>query len=388
MALGLLWLAMPVMFWIGIAMAVNGEVVCGTQPSLPVCDSDTRDLVTCLPLAGAVVGAVIGVGGRRQAVSRERTPYPWFCLAWVPSILAVVLAGNIASTEPRGVESTTARAVRPGPVPADADTTRWVWHPPEDMTVGDLMPADGVVRGGAGVIVGVEDGVIALDGATGKERWHYRSAGGIRSELAASPDGQLVAFAMYNADTQGTVVLDAMTGERVGTVPGGMGLYAAMTNHTVTTVDNSETTVSGDDPHGRHHWEFTLQNDCMLLFATPNPVPSADIATVGMACGVDDSLRAHPPAEPWPVPVTVTLVGLDDRTGAERWRFSREGLRTADLTHLPGGTVLLEGDTSAWAIDPDTGAARVDTAVRDQNDPIPAPGAWVTAEETEIVGLF
>ena len=64
------------------------------------------------------------------------------------------------------------------------------------------------------------------------------------------------------------------------------------------------------------------------------------------------------------------------------------GLRTAELAHAPDGTVLLEGDTFAVAIDPDAGTVRVDHAVRGDNDAMPSPGAWVTVDEREVVGHF
>lgn len=384
--MGLLGLAVPVLWFVGAFMTIASDA-CSSVLTLPICDADVQRLVGFLPVSGAVVGLVIGLAGGIRAVNRDRKPHLWLTLAWVPPVVALVVAGNLASTEPRDPESTTAERVRPAPVPTDADTTRWRWHPPEGVTVGGLDGREGldaVVPGGAGVIVGVVDGVIALDGVTGKERWHYRAAGDVRTALAASPNGELVAFNLQDA---GTVVLDAMTGRLVSTVPGRMFLYDAMTNHAVTRVDDRETRVSGVDPRkpsAGHRWDFAVPAGCELLFDTPNPKPSADVATVGMACGVDDDASTYPTEEQ--EPVTVTLVGLDDRTGAERWRYTRENVQTAEFSHAHDGTVLLECDNLALAIDPATGTVRVNRTVRGDDERIPAPGAQVFVTKTEVVG--
>jgi hypothetical protein len=42
------------------------------------------------------------------------------------------------------------------------------------------------------VIVASGDRIIAIDGSTGGERWHYRRAGARIVTLTASPDGEIV----------------------------------------------------------------------------------------------------------------------------------------------------------------------------------------------------
>ena len=376
-SVGLLLLAMPLMLGVGMGVVMTSDM-CSGLPGLPICDAGTQQFAGFLPVAGLGAGLVIAVLGGMRAIRRDRGPAPWLVLSFVVPVVAVLVAVNIASTEPGEAESTTAAAVRPAPVPASADTRRWVWKPAE------LMDIEEVVPGGAGVIVGVPNGVVALDGVTGQERWHYRAAGEARGGLVASPNGELVAFGLRGSAQSHAVVLDAMTGTVLNDLDEGIGPWSAMTDHTVTYGDDDE--VSAFVAETGHAWDFTVPEGCALLFDTPNPAPSSSVAVVGFACGDDGDPRTNPVANP--LPVAVTFVGLDDRSGAERWRHTCEQARDASLALLPDGTVQLRCDQFTALVEPATGTPRqVTQPIYVEDDRIQAPGARVAVDEDEVVGF-
>jgi outer membrane protein assembly factor BamB len=88
-----------------------------------------------------------------------------------------------------------------------ADVVRWEWR--GDGAVRDVRAA------GAGVVVAGDDGVSALDGVTGTERWSFARAGARLTEMIVSPDGRSVVIVHTGTSSRVAVaVLDAMTGER------------------------------------------------------------------------------------------------------------------------------------------------------------------------------
>ncbi|MCY9784349.1 ABC transporter ATP-binding protein [Nocardiopsis sp. EMB25] len=56
----------------------------------------------------------------------------------------------------------------PAPVPTDVTQVGWTWAPPEDVAVRAVEP------GPLGPLLVLDDGVVALDGASGAELWSYR----------------------------------------------------------------------------------------------------------------------------------------------------------------------------------------------------------------------
>ena len=99
----------------------------------------------------------------------------------------------------------------PAEFPAGPRTHAWTWSPPQDTTVVDL------VRGTHGPIAVLDDGLIALDGADGRELWTYREL-----DATTPQDGNgwgvLGEHAYFlrppEPDTPGRfTVLDAATGE-------------------------------------------------------------------------------------------------------------------------------------------------------------------------------
>lgn len=217
------------------------------------------------------------------------------------------------------VDATTAQPVERPAEPADPEAENWAWKPPTGQRVLDVVDA------GAGVVVRTEDRVVALDGRTGKERWHYRRPGAVTVDLAATPDGTRVManFISSVTDAEGTRVLafDAMTGE-VGfdeVTEGGVfgGVRLDLTKHVLIGGDLDAGKFRGFDLRtGESRWEYPKPKRCRWSLNADAPVPTKDTVLLGLVCG---PLRSPRPD----VEVTVTLLALDDRTGRERWRFER-----------------------------------------------------------------
>ncbi|TDD12712.1 hypothetical protein E1292_00090 [Nonomuraea deserti] len=118
-------------------------------------------------------------------------------------LIAVVVLPVADSTTTKPVaDGTTTKAAPQAAVPASAGKIAWRWQTP------DGAPAYDVAVAGAGLVVRVTDGVVALDSVTGRERWHYRRPGSFATGFRASPDGSTVTI----RSAQRTVLLDAYTG--------------------------------------------------------------------------------------------------------------------------------------------------------------------------------
>ena len=112
------------------------------------------------------------------------------------------------------MDATTAE-VRDGAaaVPASVSGVGWTWEAPEGESVRSAVAA------GAGAVVLLEGGVVALDGETGTELWHHRRKGArTASMFNASADGELVMVDFVSGATERPgrsllTVLDARTGQ-------------------------------------------------------------------------------------------------------------------------------------------------------------------------------
>jgi len=132
----------------------------------------------------------------------------------VVALVAIgVLAGITAVVAPRiTVDAATAERVDPAAVPDPSAGVRWTSNWPR---------ADGeriqVVAAGAGVVVATGDRVVAADGATGAQRWHYRRPGARVVRLAASPDARTAVATFTAGDerdlTNSVFAFDANTGD-------------------------------------------------------------------------------------------------------------------------------------------------------------------------------
>ncbi|GAB3423430.1 outer membrane protein assembly factor BamB family protein [Flindersiella endophytica] len=232
-------------------------------------------------------------------------------------LVGAAVAGLVWWVGSGSVEATTTtRAARPA-VPAEVGAVRWTWKPAPGRAVRDAVAA------GPGVVVRVDDGIVALDGRTGKERWHYRWRGANASELVASPDGGRIAVRF--ASTQPRVVgvrvvgFDAMTGA-VG-FDDVLDLVASddprllLTDH-VLLVDHEDEYVGYDVRTGKRLWTYDKPGRCWRIGEADAPVPAHDAVLLRQPCGPAQSSRRD-------VVLTGGLLALDDRTGKVRWRLGR-----------------------------------------------------------------
>lgn len=382
LATGLLVAAVPILAVLGAVMTLN-ELSCSRSPSLPICSAGVQTLVSILPACGAAAGVLVCFVAGRLAVRHRRTPYPWIALALVLPVASVVVAFGFARTGVRSADATTAADTRPPPVPAAPRTRTWVWHAPEGLTVHEVVPA------GAGVVVEVEDGVVALDGVTGRERWHYRVPGANVGLAAVTPDGETLTLNIVSQEGPEirVLVLDAMTGtailDKTGHEPYFVDSYSSrvLTDHVLLSV--AEQVRAFDPRTGERRWEYTPPAECEVWKEEPQAMAGAGVVTVGMVCGPE-----KPPVQipSRPEPVTVTVVGLDERTGQQRWQHTRDGVLVAKL--VPAGdssAVFLQCDGFAALLDPATGATVLDAPGTDADLVIGATDKWLATTSVDTI---
>lgn|GEM_PF-6082128 len=220
------------------------------------------------------------------------------------------------------IDETTAKSM---PVPAQVgQPSRVAWSVPATVESGTapLAAGAGVVYGTTSTRKGLPDRVVAIDGRTGKQRWHYarKGAGSSLVRLAASPDGRRVAAWFERDSQQLLVVFDAMTGTVVwhrslGSPGEGYRSVDRMwaTNNTLIThadrIAHGMFRIDGYDINsGRHLWHWypgPVTHQFTLL--GQDQATSADAMLLPVQRNDSDAL-------------SVELVDLDDRTGKPRWR--------------------------------------------------------------------
>ncbi|MEU4214061.1 hypothetical protein [Actinoplanes sp. NPDC026623] len=170
---------------------------------------DTAGPLTALGGLAAFGGLVVLLFTRPEPgrVWRWR---PAAITAMVTAVVLVAVAAALAGTADRwSVRATTTDSVAAvAAVPASVTAVAWSAAVPGTV--------EEVVAAGAGAVVRVSDGVLALDGRDGKARWSYRRHHAEAKWMAASPDGRtvVVSFVSLYGDsrTDRLVVLDAMSG--------------------------------------------------------------------------------------------------------------------------------------------------------------------------------
>ncbi|MGH3587610.1 MAG: PQQ-binding-like beta-propeller repeat protein, partial [Pseudonocardia sp.] len=147
--------------------------------------------------------AVIRAGLRlppRPPTVRSRRGAVGFIAAMTAVAVTTGLAVAVAGDHSR-IDATTTSATPAPPTPADLTRVAWRWTEGEEIFA--AVPA------GAGVVVATTRGIVALDGRTGEERWHYRRDNARPMDLAAVEAGRGVI-----ASIEGRLhAFDAFTGE-------------------------------------------------------------------------------------------------------------------------------------------------------------------------------
>ncbi|MDP4511562.1 outer membrane protein assembly factor BamB family protein [Nonomuraea turcica] len=237
-------------------------------------------------------------------------------------VAAVVLPVNASTTEKSG---------RSAAVPASVSKVGWQWKTPDDR------PVEEVVIAGDGPVVKVTDGLVALDGVTGKERWHHRRPGSRAGDFWASPDGNTV---MVEFGWRAWV-LDAHTGEVVGVRSQEWGSHpeVRLSSRGVVTWHSGRPGLTGWDPATSEiSWRYEAPGGCVEGPGSRSTSPremARDVFALVIFCapGIEEEAnkvawrRDEGGQEYWQYKrsrFTVTVLGLDPATGAEVWRHERK----------------------------------------------------------------
>jgi len=246
-------------------------------------------------------------------------------VAITTGVTVIALAVPVAAAGLIGVgiqdwtlRATTAAAAQPASVPPSVSRVAYSVRTP--ATVRDVRPV------GTGFVVQLDDGVIAYDGVTGKERWHYRRIGADLVDFWVSPGGGTILTGWRtgghdSVHEQKMIVLNGVTGvvsRLVLTVPydfedllltDGAAIYAHNpSSYSVT----ARSVVSG-----RQLWRYDAPDEC---FSNGISVAvTGDRVMVAEACGNE-----------------VRLLGFDAVTGVRRWtvRAAMPSLPRVDPTDI------------------------------------------------------
>ncbi|MEV0705128.1 PQQ-binding-like beta-propeller repeat protein [Saccharopolyspora sp. NPDC050389] len=286
-------------------------------------------------LIGAGVGTVlVGIGAygaRPRPVSVMTLP--------VAGLVVVIAAGVLVDVrigDSRHVDATTAAPTAPAALPTSHLRPAWQRTFPGEE-------AYEIRAAGAGVVVWLSSGIVALDGTTGGERWHYRrddieSVTGVH--VFDSGRTVVLGFTTYTgvvddepydqpAHHHSLVAFDAFTGEQLwqSTDP-----VNGMENRITTTetaqalivarVNNYEpTSVEARDPRTNALlWQRPITaSSCE---SGEYPVTTSDVVVMRCdAVAVKDWAGSSQSA---PTPPGVT-VAVDARDGRELWRLTAPG---------------------------------------------------------------
>ncbi len=275
-------------FLVGIAVLLLGIGIWFAVRSVQVSDAPfagDRALLVTSAYGFVLVGTVLVHVAATRLWSSGAAPRPWSrrdVVEFVAGVTAVALAAGTAVAvvgEHTRVDATTAAAVQAPSTPRDPTRLLWRWS--ERTSIREVVAA------GAGVVVATHEGIVALDGRTGQERWHYR-----RTDTSPGSDsygGFLVA------------------------VDGGRGV--------ITSLDGR--LHAFDAFTGELRWrdeEATAQ--------TPPPWNEEIVAT-------DTTVVRHRYS---PVP---EFVGTHVRTGEPTWRYASEHPECGTGTDVVGDTVII-----------------------------------------------
>ena len=297
---------------------------------------------------------------RRTGRARAGVAVAVVCVPTVCVALVVVMARSI---EAGAVDSTTAPPPSgDGTSPAGSlSPTRVLWtRPPAE---GDVFVRPTVHAAGDGVLVAGTDGVTALDGRTGDERWHYRRPGASLQAVTTSPDGRwvLATFVPSGSSrwTSLRVSLDGRTGEvafETGDPHRGVHDADGVSDHTFVSVigdpaDDEVEGVDGFDPTDGHRvWTWDRPADCPSPFSETTLFADAGAATIVVMMTCIDPATWERGA---PVDGQFRFVGLDDRTGHVRWTVDQPfedvalSMPSATVDLSPSGTFAALSSTVA-----------------------------------------
>ncbi|WP_306370784.1 hypothetical protein [Nocardiopsis sp. CC223A] len=340
-------------------------------------------------LSAAGTGLLLIAAGRRRMRARPRRR------SLPPAAAGLALAlvagfGVRALTLSLMVDHTVAASV-PGtapPVPAQVSGVAWSWTPPADGAVVDVLP------GTFGPVVVLDDGVVALDGATGGELWRYRLRGA-DARAAVHGGGTRVHVAHGDPDdpertgTLAWVELDTARGATVAaftTPPPPDDASAQVLAAGSGTLLYSWREGTGaprisarDTADFRETWSFTVPEEPGRVcepwqgWNADNTLRTPGLFLVAYACAPEERLRDTSLAEIADTPgarLTGVVTALDPRDGRERWTRELPGLeefpalRTGGAATDPEARPVvvagpLTGGTAPAVLDPRDGSHAV-----------------------------
>lgn len=247
----------------------------------------------------------------------------------------------------------------------------WEWTvPDEDVNLAEVLP------GTAGPVMVISDGVIALDGETGEELWHYRMESGGVQGAWSTPEGREVLVTVSGGAEDAAVLLDAGTGELIAEfetgVPGGTDRTAVVTSHTgVIPPDRPDDPVSAFSlGEGGSAWTYEPPEREGSAGVIVEDVFRAGDTVVVTAAYNDGSTDGAA------IDQGMLVVGLDGETGESLWEVEQEF--TADMRHVPeykvspSEEVLFLGvgaeQRHEFLLDPATGEEIPGELYRDRSD--------------------
>ncbi|WP_152523032.1 outer membrane protein assembly factor BamB family protein [Nocardiopsis potens] len=290
---------------------------------------------------GAVCTAAAGTPRRYRFLAPPR-PRSWLVLPAPLLVLALVVSAT-------AIAPVSHSATDPGPAPepvGELSGAIWRWTIPDGRRVVHVHD------GPRGPIASFDDGVVALDGATGEELWSYGRPG---STLAVrlSPGGDTLAVHVSSSwalgERERLVLLDTETGEAIGTRsdPPFSGDDWAVDGRTLlfTAPDGAEENrklSAVDAVTGEEQWSFPFPDNCQFLgdVASLRDAPSQGTSTssleavrairaldgliaLSLDCTVRDPDPVDGPAGDYPGAGNAAqerFIVVDAQTGEELWQ--------------------------------------------------------------------
>lgn len=325
---------------IGIGIWISGHLVdAGDVPF-----RGDRALLVAAACGSVLVGAIVVHVAATRMWSSAVAPRPWSrrdVAGFVAGLTAVALVAGTAvavAGEHTRVDATTSTATQAPAVPTDPTRVLWRWSDGTDI--------EEMVAAGAGVVLTSQEGIVAVDGRTGQERWRYR-----RTDTST----QRERYARFRLDGDGQELV-AVDGGRVvvASLDGRLHAFDAFTGELRW---RDEETTAQTPPYW--HREI-VATDSTVVRDRYSPVlefAGTDVRTGELTwrypsehpeCGtradaIADMVIIHYACRP----SSYELVGLDGTTGEVLW--SRPG--EARVQH---GVLLLE-DEDPVVLDPRTG---------------------------------
>ncbi|WP_017579980.1 MFS transporter [Nocardiopsis valliformis] len=329
-------------------------------------------------------GIVLLLASHRWPRTRpRRRSLPLMAVGVVLAMLTGFLLSAVAVHQPTRHSFLAGEVAEPAPVPDHVSRVGWTWEPPEDIEIRAVEP------GSHGPIVALSDGVIALEGPTGEERWSFRHPHSSTESTIFTHEG-LVRVVRYprlhqlstDEDRVALVTdLDTVTGEIVeqsvrpfGDLeePDDVGQMLARTPDLTLYAekagsDGSQRIIAREGVSGEELWTYAAEDEIgrvceeSLWSASGGSLLHGGQVLLPLLCAdsaeslAKSKRRSGLDREDWTLHSGL-LVSLDPMTGARNWSYEWEDIAGYVWTRS-GGPVMNEGAhpvvafTASWEND-------------------------------------